>query len=813
MRTFGRDVQLAWRALRAAPGLSMVAVVTLALGIGANTAIFTVVNATLIEPLPFRDPERLVFVWSDMTAAGYPRGPLSGPELGDLRDRGTHFEELGAIWATTTTLAGDGDPLMLRIGLVTSNFFPLLGAAPALGRTFAAEDESSAAPGAILLSAGLWQRRYGGDPGIVGRRILVSGQPTTVLGVMPEGFKVFLPPDAGVPDDLDAWQLLNRNVVGARRGQMFLRVVGRLRAGVPFDAARQEVEAIAAQISREFADYGSGGRRFALVGLQADGVRGLRGTVLALLGGVAILLLTSVVNVAGLLVARAAARSHDTALRIALGASRGRLFSQCLAEGTVLAALGGAAGLLTAHLGVGLLLASRPPNLGRIDSAAVDGRVLAVTAGTAIAVALIFSLAPLAEMRRSRIAALLQQGTRSSGGTVHHRVRSALVVVQIALSVVLLVSAALFARTFQEVQRIDPGFRSEGVLSFRVILPPNRYGDQDAFNGFSRQFQETLAALPGVTHAGAVSHLPFDNVPNWSTTYLTERGTDDSQARRADARAVTPGFFEAAGARLVAGRAFTEHDDPTAPPVVVVDESFARRAFPTRAAVGQAVALDPFVTGHATIWATVVGVVGHIRHLSLLEEVREQVYFPVRQVPRSPMAYVVRTSGDPAALSEPVRRALAEMDPQVPIAEMRLLRDVVTDARATERFTMWLAALFAIVALGIACVGVYGVMAYAVAKRRVEFGVRLALGARPAAIVELALREGAVLAVAGMAIGAVAAVNATALLRNQLYGVAATDAFSYLVAVPVLGLAVLAACWLPARRASLATPLDALRSE
>jgi predicted permease len=810
---FCRDIRYACRGFLKAPGFTSAAIVTLALGIGANTAIFSVVNATLLEPLPFANPDRLVFVWSDMTSAGYPRGPLSGPELDDLRRRSSQFDGFAAIWATTTTLTGDGDPQMLRIGLVTDNFFPLLGAQPAMGRTFAPEDDSSGAPTAILLSAGLWERRFGADPAVVGRRILINGQPTTVVGVMPAAFRTYLPPDAGVPDDLEAWQLFNRHVVRAPRGQMFLRVVGRLRSDASFDAARTEVTSIAAQISREFTDYGRAGRAFALVELQSDGVRMARPVLLALFGGVFTLLLVAVVNVAGLLVARAAARARESAVQIALGATRGRLFSQCLAEGALLALAGGIAGIATALAGVRLLVATRPAALGRIDNTTLDVRVLAVTAGTAIAVALLFSLAPMAEMLRVRVIASLQQGARGAGGHAHRRLRSMLVVVQIALAVVLLVSAALFVRTFRALQAIDPGFRADGVLSFRVGLPPNRYGNQEVFNTFSRQYQSKLAALPGITHAGAISHLPYDNVPNWSTNYVTERGQDDSQARRADARAVTPGFFDAAGARLVAGRDFTEQDDPHGPPVAIVDDTFARRVWPTGEAIGQEMAVDPRVTGHPTVWVTIVGVVGHIRHLSLTEEVREQVYFPVRQVPRNPMAYVVRTTADAASLTTLVRATLNELDPQVPIYDVRPLGDSVANAMATQRFTMRLVSLFAVVALGMACVGVYGVMAYAVSKRRVEFGVRLALGARPRSVVSLVVREGAGLALAGLVIGAMAAFNVTRMVESQLYGVTPRDVVSYLAAVPVLALAAVLACWLPARRATRANPIDALRAE
>jgi putative ABC transport system permease protein len=533
----------------------------------------------------------------------------------------------------------------------------------------------------------------------------------------------------------------------------------------------------------------------------------------ALFGGVVTLLLIAVVNVAGLLVARAAARARESAVRLALGASRGRLFSQCLAEGAVLSLVGGIAGTVTALAGVRVLVLTRPENLGRIDDTALDVRVLAVTAAIALGVALMFSLAPMSEMLRSRVATALQQGARGSGGQTNRRLRSMLVVVQIALAVVLLIGAALFVRTFRALQLVDLGFRTENVLSFRIGLPPRLYGKQEVFNTFSRQLQSKLSALPGVSRVGAISHLPYDNVPNWSTTYLTQRGEDESQARRADARAVTPGFFEAAGARLVAGRSFTEQDDMNGRPVAIVDESLARRAWPNQAAIGKQIAVDPRVTGHPTLWVTVVGVVGHIRHLALTEEVREQVYFPVRQSPRNPMAYVVRTAADAASLTTVVRAALDGIDPQVPIYDVRPLRDSVTAAMATQRFTMRLAALFAAVALCMACVGVYGVMAYSVAKRRVEFGVRLALGARPRSVVSLVVREGAMLAIAGLILGVVAAFNLTAMLASQLYGVTPQDVASYLAVVPVLAIAAIAACWLPARRATRANPLDALRAE
>jgi putative ABC transport system permease protein len=817
-----RDVRFAWRGLRRAPGFTLVAVLTLALGIGANTAIFSVVRAMLITPLPFRDPSQLVFIWADLTVAGYPRAPLAAPEVKDLRDRSTLFSGFGAIWATTAALTGDGDPEQLRIGLVSTDFFSVLGADASLGRTFIADDEqqAQAPPRAILLSWATFQRRFGGDASIVGRRILVNSQPNTVIGVLPAGFRLMMPPDASVPDDLQAYQVLNPIVyTRAPRGQHYLRVVGRMRPGVTVAQARREIEGIAAQISREFVDYGAAGRVYTTVPLQADSVRQLRPVLLALFGGVAILLLIACVNVAGLLVARAAARRRETALRLSLGAGYVRLTRQCLVEGLLLAALGGAAGLLVGEWGLRFLLALRPQSLERLGRARIDPMVLAFTAGTAALWGVLFSLAPLAEVFRTSLTGGLQQDGRRSGGGTHERTRSALVVLQIALSVVLLVGAALMTRSFIELQRVDPGFRSAHVLSFRLALPGatldplNRNRSREAFNDFARRLQAGLGALPGVTGVGGVSHLPYDNLPNWGGPYILTPGEDDTIAPMADNRAVTPGFFEAVGARLVEGRFFVDDDDLRAQPVVIVDDQLARRAWPGTSAIGKRLAVDPASTGHAVYWATVVGVVHHLRHRSLLEDLGDQVYFAQRQITRNPMAYIVRATGDPAALSAAVRQVVATLDPTLPVYDLRPLDDYVVSARAAQRFTTIIAGTFAAVALLLSAVGVYGVIAYAMTRRRYEFGVRMALGAQPGQVTSLVLREGARLTAAGLAAGLVSAGVAARLLENQLFAVSPRDAASYVSAAAAIAIVAIAACWLPARRASAISPLEAIRTE
>ena len=802
-----RDARYAARGLLRSPGFAAATILTLALGIGANTAIFSVVNAMLIAPLPYRDSGRLVFVWSDMSEEGYPRAPLSGPELDDLRRRAPGFSGFGAIWANTATLSGDAEPEQVRIGFVTGDFFSVLGAEASRGRTVAVGDDE--AEPRIVLSDALWRRRFGGDPAIVGRRILVNGAPATVLGVMPSSFRLLLPPDSAVPDDLEAWTPFWPKMTHDPRGQQFLRVVGRLKPGVTLEQGRREVDAIAAAISREFPEYGAAGRRYDTVGLHADGVREIRPALLALFAGVGILLLITCVNVAGLLAARAAARRPEIALRVALGAGRGRLFRQCLVEGLVVAAAGGCAGLAVARATLAVLSAVRPESLARLAAASIDGRALAFTMATALVWGVLLSLAPLAEVSRTSPFAALKRG----GGRGPSRLRAAFVAVQIALGAVLVVGAGLVARTFVHLRSVDPGYRSDRALSFRLALRGPRYDTPEKFNAFSREFERALTALPGVEAAGAVSHLPFDHIPNWGGPYLAAASADSSAAPMADYRAVSPGFFATVGARLAAGRNFDESDDGTGAPVAIVDERLASRAWPSEDPIGRRLQVDPTSAGHPERWVTVVGVVRHLRDRTLTGDVREQIYFPIRQFNRNPSAYVVRVSGDPSAIAAPIRRRLAEMDPALPISEVRPLADWVAAASAGQRFTTILAGAFAAIALLLACTGLYGVVTYSVAQRRKELGVRLALGALPRQVRALVLREGLAVASAGMMLGLPAAAVAARFLRTQLFGVGPGDARIYLAAMAILGVAAVLAAWHAARRATGASPLEALRAD
>lgn len=807
-----RDITYAFRMMRRVHGFTVAAVATLALGVGANTAIFSIVHALLIEPLPYADASRLVMVWADQTAEGYPRAPLSGPELADLDARSTRFEGFGGIWATTAALTGDNEPEQLRIAQVTPDFFSLLGANAALGRTFVDSDVvNGGPPTTILLSAALWQRRYGANPALVGNRILVNGQPVTVIGVMPESFRLLMAPDSSVPDDLDAWVLFDgRRIPTAPRGQRFLRVIGRMRQGVTVDEARADLNRVGEAISNEFAFYGSAGRKFDMIPLQAEAVREIRTPLLAAFAGVAILLMIACVNVASLLIARAAARSKETAVRIALGAGYARVLRQHLIEGLVLTVIGALAGVVLGRWGLDALLALAPPALSRLSAATVNVPVIAFSVTVMLVWGVLLSIAPLSEILRVKLAAAIRLDAARTGSTGGQRLRGWLIAGQLAMSVVLVIGALMMVRTVINMQRADIGFDPHGIQSFRIAPRSTAPGSRLAI---SRELQSALAAVPGATGAASLSHAPYDHVPNWGGPYLAEQAMDPSTAPQADYRTWSPGALELMKIRLIEGRSFTDSDDTNSAMVVIVDKRLAQRTWPGQSAVGKRLIVDPFVSGQPNTAATVIGVVDHVRHRSPIEDVREQVYFSQLQALRNPVVYVVKTNGDPSALMPSIREAIRKIDPTLPIYDVRALDAYVKDAQATRAFTMQLAVIFAVVALMLAAVGVYGVIAYSVTLRHREFGVRQALGAEGRSIVALVAREGAGLVGKGLIAGLVVAASGTWLMRGLLYGVSPWDAMTFVTAIPVLTLTGAIACLAPARRAIKGSPIDALRTE
>jgi predicted permease len=805
------DLRYALRGLRRTPGFTAAAVLTFALGIAATTAIFSVVRTILIEPLPYREAGRLAFIWADLTDLGYPHAPLAGPELVEFQRNASSFERIGGIWATNTTIGGHGDPEQLRIATVTPDFFATLGVDAALGRTLGPSDFGQTVT-PVLLSHRLWADRFGSDRSVVGMSVTLNDRPAVIAGVMAADFELHFPPDAAVPKDLQAWVPGSPNLASQPRGQQYLRVVGRVKRGVSLQAAIQEVASVGAAMTTSNPGSYSPGSRFYAVGMHDDTVRPLRPAVLALFGGVLILLVIACVNIAGLLIVRASARRRETSMRLALGASRGRLLRQCLVEGLLLASLGGALGVAGAFAGVRLLVALAPASLPRVHATDVDGGVLLFAAGASLLWGVAFSALPWLEVRRVDIAGLLQHGGRLTASRSTARARAALVVAQIGLGVVLMVGAALLARTFVALVRLDPGFRTEQRLGFRIAPSFQRYRPLDGMNTFHRSLSEKLRALPTVTAVGSISHFPFDNLPNWGTPYLPIGETDGARAGLADTRAVSPGFFEAIGATVLRGRVFTDDEAARSPMPVVVDDLMARRLFGSDDPIGRQYKVDLGGTGQMQPMQ-IIGVVGHLRHRSLMEAGREQLFVSSRLWPRNPASYVVRTTADPLTLIPAVRSALREVDPVVPMYDVRVLDDYVDVARAPSRFTMVIAVTFAVIALVLATVGVFGVMAYSVGRRVHEFGIRRALGAEPGAIIRMVLAEASWLGLVGFVLGTAAALGLSRFMRHLLFGVTPHDPAAYVTTIVTLGLALLVASWLPVHRAATSPPATVLKND
>ena len=812
LEQFGRDGTLAMRVFRREPGFAWVVVLIMAVAIGATTAMFSIVDRLLLSPLPYRDADRLVFVWQDLTRAGYPRAPLAGPEVQDLRERATQFESFEGIWANTTALTDPGrDPEQLRIGLVTPGFFKGLGADAQLGRTFGPEDESQGAPAAILLSSAVWRRRYASNPSVVGTRILVNGRPTTIIGVMPDRFRLLLPTDAAIPDDQEAWLLLGRGSLRGSRQQQFVRVIGRMKPGVRLADAQSEVAAIGRQIGKEFTEYGPEGRTFFAVGLQDDATREVRPALYGLFFAVTLLLTIGCVNVSGLLVSRAIVRQQETAVRVALGADKTRLFLQSLAEGLLFSTCGGILGFVLAKGMLTGLVMLRPDALSRLDGAVLNLRVFAFACAAATLTGLVFASAPLAQLVRARGLDALRSAGRGVVGR-GARLRTALVVVQVAISCTLLIGAALLARSAYALQHVALGFADENVTTFKLSLPANRYPFPLGVQAFARMFEERLAGLPGVSHVGAISHLPYDTVPNWGVPFLPANATDATQDGLADARAISPGYFNAVDAQVVEGRPFSSADVANGQRVAIVDTLLARRLWPGDTAVGKQLLSDPNTTGSASVPVTVVGVVTHQRHREIVRDLREQIYFPSTQSYRNPMAYVVRTRAEHAALAAGVRRVLAELDPTLPIYNVRPLSSYTASARATQTFTFVLAVSFAAAALALTVVGVFGVTAFNVAQRQAELGVRIVLGAHPMQLAAAIVRRTLMFCSLGIAIGLLGALPLVVLFRPQLFTVTPTYPPAYLIGAGIMLLAAAMAAFVPAWRVTRA-PLSRMLTQ
>jgi predicted permease len=807
--TLWQDVRFGARMLWKRPGFTAVAVLTLALGIGANTAIFSLVNAVLLKPLPFPEPGRLVMLWEDASRIGFPQNTPAPANYVDWKAQTNSFEGMAATMWASFNLAGYGEPQKLNGTAVTADLFEVLGVRPALGRGFTPEEERPGSNNVVILSHGLWRETFGGEPAIVGRDIVLSGEKYTVVGVMPRGFQ-FLDPYARL------WvPLAQAREDWANRGGHYLTVVGRLKRGVTVPQADADLKAVMARISRDHPDEAA--ELGAYVMPLREQVSGqVRRPLLILVVAVAFVLLIACANVAGLLLARSAARRKEMAVRVALGASRWRVVRQLLTEGALLSAAGGAAGLLLALWSFAFLRQLVPPSLAASAPLTVDARALLFTLGVSLLTATLFGLAPALQASKSGPSdALKQGGGRGAVGGGGGGLRGAFVVAEVALALVLLVGAALLIQSLQKLRGEYTMAAPEQVLIMRTVLPPNRYREHAQREAFYEGVLERVRALPGVVSAGYTTSVPL----GWKggTSGLTVEGRPPRQGLQDDAlhRQVTAGYLETLGIPLKAGRLFTESDGPQAQTVAVVNEAMARTYFPGGDALGRRFKVgDP---DSELPWLTVVGVVGDIRQMGIEAPAKPEFYLPYKQVNYhawfAPAHLAVRTSVEPTSLVAAVRRGVYAVDPEQPVANVQTMEEILGEESAQRRVGMVLLATFAGLALLLSSLGIYGVLSFFVAQHTQEIGVRLALGARPRSILALVLGKGMRLALAGLGLGLVGALALTRLIESQLFGVSASDPLTYAALALLLAAVALLACYLPARKATKVDPMVALRYE
>jgi putative ABC transport system permease protein len=820
LRSFWQDLRYGLRTISKSPGFALVAVVALALGIGANTAIFSVVNAVLLRALPYENSGRLatLYVGNDPTAP--PRGPLSYPDLLDYRAQVGAFEYVSGYQGVGTVLsAGAGDePERVRGTEVMADLFPALGARAARGRVFTREEDVEDGPPVIVISDGLWRRRFGADPSAVGRevRLGLSGRPATVIGVMPPGFKF----PADETDAIDYYTpFVAQNIKGdaetmRNRGSNFIPVVVKLREGVSVGQAAAEAATVAGRLEAGYPETNTR-RRARVVSLHEDLVGQVRPALLVLLGAVGLVLLIACANVANLLLARAASRGREMALRTALGASRARIVRQLLTESLLLSLAGGGAGLLLAQWGVDAIVKLSPASVPRLAETSIDARVFLFTLCVSVLTGVVFGLAPALQASKTDLAASLKDGGRGgSAGVARSRMRAALVVAEVALSLVLLVGAGLLIKSFRQLVTTDPGYTPERVLAVTVALNTKRFAEEGSRAAYFREAVARIGQLPGVEAAGLTRLLPLGPSDIFNSFQIAGRPPFAPGSRNgARSYTVSPEYFRVLGVPLRRGRAFSAADAKDSPPVIIINEALARKHFPEEDPLGRQILIDrPDDTQQPP--REIVGVVGNVRFEGLGAEERAEYYVPFEQQPAAAAEVVVRTAGrDAAALTPAVRAALKGVDPNVLIWETRTMDELVGRSVAPQRFNVALLGLFAGLAMLLAAVGIYGVMSYTVTQRTHEIGIRLALGAQARDVLRLVVRQGMLLTLAGLALGVAGALALTRLMSGLLYGVSATDPSVFALVSLLLGAVSLASCLVPARRATKVDPMIALRYE
>ena len=809
METMIRDARFALRTMARRPAFTAVAVMIIALGIGANTAIFSLVRVVLLRPLPFANPDRLVMVWEDASFLGFPKNTPAPANYVDWKTRNETFEDMAALRILDFNLTGDGEPEKVYAYGVTSNFFSLLGVEPALGRTLAADDDRADAGKVAVLSYPLWQSRYGGEKGIVGRDILLDDEKYSVVGVMPRGFQV-LDPDVRiwVPAGFTPRMLANR-------GGHSLQVIGRLKPGVTVDEANGDIKTIAAQISRDHPDEADQLGAY-VVSLSHELSGETRKPLIVLLVAVAFVLLIASANLANLLLSRALGRSKEVAVRTALGASRPRLVRQLLTESVLLSFIGGVAGVVLAVWSFEFLSQLIPPGLKLFVDLRIDVVVLAFTLILSVITGIVFGLAPALHSSNVDLnEALKQGGGRTSLSAGHRRLQDSMIIGEVALAMVLLVGAGLLIKTFARLRDQYSSLRAESVLALRTQLPENRYEQPAKRFAFYSQVLERVKTLPGVKSAGYTTSVPLDWKGGTNGISIEGRPVERGVIYDANHRQISPDYFTAIGIALEEGRFFNESDSEKTMPVAIVNRTMASQYWPGEDAIGKRFkssrpeSKDP--------WITVVGIVADVKQMGAEAPVKTEVYMPYQQVPAqpwyAPRDLVIRASVPPMSLVSSITSAVHEIDPDQPVSNIRTMKDVLGEEFGQRETGTTLLGVFAALALVLAAIGLYGVLSYFVTQRIPEFGVRMALGARSRDILFLVLRRGMGLVLIGLAIGAAVAFALTRLMQSLLFEVSASDPVVFaLIAVLLAGVA-FAACVIPALRAARVDPMIALRYE
>ena len=794
-----RDGRFAVRQLLRTPGFTIVAVLTLAIGIGATSAMFSVVNGVLLKPMPFKDPGKLVRVHEQVPQYG--RFSVAPATFLDWRAQNTTMERIAVYGSTSSTFAWQEGPERVQGANVSWDLFDLLGVAPAVGTGFTADQDKPGANNVIVISHGLWQKRFNSDPAIGGKSVTVNGTPVAILGVMPAGF--YYP-----SRQAEFWRPIAINPANAPRGAHFLGVIARLKAGVSLEQAQLEMKAISERLAKQYPDN-SAGESAEVIALLDQVVGRIRPALVTLFAAVAVVLLIACANVANLLLVRAAVREKEIAIRTALGAGRARLAMQMLVESAILALTGGALGLLFAYLLIPAIQKLGSTSVPRVLDVGIDARVMAFTAAASFLTAMLFGLAPAWQVTRRRGAIALKEGGRSSITSGGRWVRSGLLVAEVALSIVLLVGATLLLRSFARITSVDPGFKSEGVLAFQVGLPQATYRDEAQRIAFFDRFLGELSAMPDVRNAGIVQSLPLRGDYVLSVAVVGRPKAEPGKELSANHRVVTPGYFQTMGVQLVKGRLLQDQDREKSPLVCVIDEAFVKRHFPDENPIGRALDI-----GNGSTNVEIVGIVGDVRYSALGDAPNPTMYVPFKQDVFNQMWVVARTSGDdPSRLIGGMRSTLRGIDPALAAFSITPLATVVDESVAQQRFSMMLLAMFAGIALFLAAVGLYGVVSYAVSQRTREIGLRMAMGAEPSNIVQMVLGGGMKLALLGVAVGLAGAFALSRYIETLLYQVAPSDPTSYAGTAAILLAVAALACYVPARRAMRVDPLVALQTE